>query len=230
MASSTVWVSKPPRLAKKICRLRPSDGPAEMSLAIICSCVPREVAGKVVVIAVALLSTLVSREASLIAELVSLEALSRASPDLAAFRDAAERFPGTGARFALHLYVRVDGDATRLRTRMFGPLVGVLEDPATGSANAALAALLVGWPCFRLSGHYYAIATLVVGMMVLLLVTNWDFVNAAMGITIPFRSESWIQLQFRVAVLPPKSTGEAVTVMRGGLAFDGRPPSIDREA
>jgi trans-2,3-dihydro-3-hydroxyanthranilate isomerase len=77
-----------------------------------------------------------------IAELASLEALSRASPDLAAFRDAAERFPGTGARFSLHLYVRVDGDATRLRARMFGPLVGVLEDPATGSANAALAALL----------------------------------------------------------------------------------------
>ena len=71
-----------------------------------------------------------------------------------------------------------------------------------GGALAGLAALLVGWPCFRLSGHYYAIATLVVGMMVLLLMTNWDFVNAAMGITIPFRAESWVQLQFRIAVLP----------------------------
>ncbi len=45
-------------------------------------------------------------------------------------------------RFNLHLYVRKDGDATNLRTRMFAPLSGVLEDPATGSANAALAALL----------------------------------------------------------------------------------------
>ncbi len=77
-----------------------------------------------------------------IAELASLEALSRASPDLGAFRDAVERFPGMQSRFAVHLYVRLDGDATRLRARMFGPLVGVLEDPATGSANAALAALL----------------------------------------------------------------------------------------
>jgi trans-2,3-dihydro-3-hydroxyanthranilate isomerase len=42
----------------------------------------------------------------------------------------------------LLLYVRLDGDATRLRTRMFAPLMGVMEDPATGSANAALAALL----------------------------------------------------------------------------------------
>ena len=73
-----------------------------------------------------------------IAELTNLEALARATPDIAAFRAAA----GKGMRFALHLYVRRDGDATRLRTRMFAPLGGVLEDPATGSANAALSALL----------------------------------------------------------------------------------------
>jgi trans-2,3-dihydro-3-hydroxyanthranilate isomerase len=77
-----------------------------------------------------------------IAELADVEALSRASPDLTAFRAAAERFPTIGGRFALHLYARVDGEATRLRTRMFAPLGGILEDPATGSANAALAALL----------------------------------------------------------------------------------------
>jgi len=78
------------------------------------------------------------------------------------------------------------------------PSVGMFA----GGALAGLVALLVGWPCFRLSGHYYAIATLVVGMTALLLVQNWDFVNAAMGITIPFRSESWVNLEFRVAVLP----------------------------
>ena len=71
-----------------------------------------------------------------------VEALSRATPDIAAFRAAAERFPEIGGRFALLLYARLDGDATRLRTRMFAPLGGILEDPATGSANAALAALL----------------------------------------------------------------------------------------
>jgi branched-chain amino acid transport system permease protein len=78
------------------------------------------------------------------------------------------------------------------------PTLGIFA----GGALGALAALLVGWPCFRLSGHYYAIATLVVGMMVLLLVQNWGFVNAAMGITIPFRMQSWEDLEFRVAVLP----------------------------
>ena len=72
-----------------------------------------------------------------IAEVASLEALSRAEPDMAAFRDAAGRFEELETRFGLHLYVRRDGDATRLRTRMFAPLGGTVEDPATGSANAA---------------------------------------------------------------------------------------------
>jgi trans-2,3-dihydro-3-hydroxyanthranilate isomerase len=77
-----------------------------------------------------------------IAEVASVAALSRASPDIAAFRDAAERFPEVATRFSLHLYARRGGDATHLAARMFAPLGGILEDPATGSANAALAALL----------------------------------------------------------------------------------------
>ena len=77
-----------------------------------------------------------------IAEVASVEALSRATPDLNAFRRAAHAISALSGRFNLHLYARVEGDATRLRARMFAPLAGVAEDPATGSANAALAALL----------------------------------------------------------------------------------------
>jgi trans-2,3-dihydro-3-hydroxyanthranilate isomerase len=77
-----------------------------------------------------------------LAEVASLAALSRAVPDLAAFRAAAAEFPALAERFSLHLYVPRDGDATRLQARMFAPLGGTIEDPATGSANAALAALL----------------------------------------------------------------------------------------
>lgn len=75
-----------------------------------------------------------------IAEVTDAAALARAAPDLAAFRQAAEATPGMQLRFSLHLYTRLGPD--RYRARMFGPLGGVLEDPATGSANAALAALL----------------------------------------------------------------------------------------
>jgi trans-2,3-dihydro-3-hydroxyanthranilate isomerase len=77
-----------------------------------------------------------------IAEVASVEALSRASPDLAAFRAAAAQFPQLDDRLALHLYAWIEGDARRIRSRMFAPLGGTFEDPATGSANAALAALL----------------------------------------------------------------------------------------
>jgi branched-chain amino acid transport system permease protein len=71
---------------------------------------------------------------------------------------------------------------------------------AGGVAGAA--ALLVGWPAFRLSGHYYAIATLVVGEIGYLLFLNWDLLGGASGITIPFKAESLIDLQFRTSKLP----------------------------
>ena len=92
------------------------------------------------------------------AEVASLEALARATPDIAAFRAAAAQVPNaasTPGRFALMLYVRRDGDATTLRARMFAPLGGVLEDPATGSACAALAALLTSMaPGENVDLHY----------------------------------------------------------------------------
>jgi branched-chain amino acid transport system permease protein len=78
------------------------------------------------------------------------------------------------------------------------PTIGMFA----GAAVAGLAALLVGWPCFRLSGHYYAIATVVVGEIGYLLFLNWDYVGAATGIFVPFKGESLIDLQFRTSKLP----------------------------
>ncbi len=91
-----------------------------------------------------------------IAEVASLDALARAAPDLAAFRAAGgAQAAGAQLRFALLMYVRRDGDATRLRARMFAPLGGVLEDPATGSACAALGALLTAMaPGENVDLHY----------------------------------------------------------------------------
>jgi trans-2,3-dihydro-3-hydroxyanthranilate isomerase len=71
---------------------------------------------------------------------VSGEALTRAAPDLAAFRQVAKARPDLERRLSLHFYAR---EADRVRTRMFAPLDGIVEDPATGSANATLAALLL---------------------------------------------------------------------------------------
>lgn len=71
-----------------------------------------------------------------------------------------------------------------------------------GGLAAGLCALLVGWPCFRLSGHYYAIATVVVGEIGYLLFLNWELVGAATGVFVPFRGESLVNLQFRTSKLP----------------------------
>ncbi len=71
---------------------------------------------------------------------VTQAALPNCLPDLAAFRRAAAQTPEMGGRFAVHVYA---GTGDQISARMFAPLAGTFEDPATGSANAALAALLL---------------------------------------------------------------------------------------
>ncbi|MEP7004508.1 MAG: PhzF family phenazine biosynthesis protein [Sphingomonas bacterium] len=77
--------------------------------------------------------------AFVIAEL-TCEALSRCAPNLAAFREALDAHPQFGSRFPIHVYSK---DGRTLRARMFAPLAGTWEDPATGSANTPLACLLL---------------------------------------------------------------------------------------
>lgn len=71
---------------------------------------------------------------------VTGEALARATPDLSHFRAVRDANPGLEGRFSLLLYVR---DGARIRARMFAPISGTWEDPATGSASATVAALLL---------------------------------------------------------------------------------------
>ncbi|HEX2554558.1 MAG TPA: PhzF family phenazine biosynthesis protein [Microvirga sp.] len=71
---------------------------------------------------------------------VAGDALARAAPQRDRFRDLADATPSLRGRLSLFLYAR---DGERIRARMFAPLAGTHEDPATGSANAALAALLL---------------------------------------------------------------------------------------
>lgn len=71
---------------------------------------------------------------------VGPEALSAAVPDLPAFRRAAAAHPGCGTRFSVFLYSR---GGNKVRARMFAPISGTWEDPATGSANAAMVALVL---------------------------------------------------------------------------------------
>lgn len=79
----------------------------------------------------------------LVVELASRDALRRAKPNLAAHEAL---FPLDGAD-AIYAYWRESGEgesaaALHLDARMFAPLDGIVEDPATGSATAATLGLL----------------------------------------------------------------------------------------
>jgi len=68
-------------------------------------------------------------------------ALTRAAPDFGRIREAHKSYDAAGpGRLPLYLYAH---DGERVRTRMFSPLSGTVEDPATGSAATPLAALLL---------------------------------------------------------------------------------------
>jgi trans-2,3-dihydro-3-hydroxyanthranilate isomerase len=72
------------------------------------------------------------------AEVKTREALASARPRSDIF---AQHFPVDGTT-GIHLYLRDGADGIDIRSRMFAPLHGVPEDPATGSANVALVGLL----------------------------------------------------------------------------------------
>lgn len=70
-------------------------------------------------------------------EVANRSALTRAAPDIRGMQALRAR----GITPDIHIYTRDAGDFD-LHTRMFAPLDGVPEDPATGSANSALIGLL----------------------------------------------------------------------------------------
>ena len=77
----------------------------------------------------------------IMAQLQSRDALKRARINTPAFDAVAAH----GVMPDIHMYVRADrhrSDDFDIHARMFAPFDGVPEDPATGSANCALAAML----------------------------------------------------------------------------------------
>jgi branched-chain amino acid transport system permease protein len=71
-----------------------------------------------------------------------------------------------------------------------------------GGVIAALVALALGYPCFRLRGHYFVIATIVIAETAYLLFLNWDWAGAALGIDLPVNRDNWLTFQFVRSKLP----------------------------
>jgi len=68
---------------------------------------------------------------------------------------------------------------------------------------SGFAAILIGIPMLRLSGHYFAIATLLIGISFQIIFQRWEWVGAASGVWIPMTSEdSWFAFQFHSSKMP----------------------------
>jgi branched-chain amino acid transport system permease protein len=77
------------------------------------------------------------------------------------------------------------------------PLAGV---PA-GIAASVLIAAVVGVPTLRLSGHYFSMATIAVAELARLIVTNTEFLGAAVGLSGPTVPRTVFDLSF-ISALP----------------------------
>ncbi|HVR89206.1 MAG TPA: branched-chain amino acid ABC transporter permease [Candidatus Limnocylindria bacterium] len=101
---------------------------------------------------------------------------------------------GHGVFFGLGAYT------STLLLRQFGlsPWAGMLA----GAALAAAVAIVVGWPTFRLAGHYFAIATIVVGEITHTIVRNADALGGARGLSLPILPGSFLNYEFHEGRLP----------------------------
>lgn len=68
-----------------------------------------------------------------------------------------------------------------------------------GLALAVLWSFIIGYPLFRLKGHYFAIATIATSLVLKDLFEVWNFVGGARGLEIPLKGNlpNWLYLQFK---------------------------------
>ncbi len=72
------------------------------------------------------------------------------------------------------------------------PWLGMLG----GGLTAAVLSLAFGWSCFRLKGHYFAMATIAVAELVQIVFTEWDYAGGAVGLTIPMNKQGLTEMVF----------------------------------
>ncbi|MDN5331883.1 MAG: branched-chain amino acid transport system permease protein [Tepidanaerobacteraceae bacterium] len=78
------------------------------------------------------------------------------------------------------------------------PWLGML----VGIIISTVISAIVSYPCFRLKGHYFAIATLAVAEIIKQIFISWDYVEGATGISIPIVEESLAAMQFHSSKMP----------------------------
>jgi len=114
------------------------------------------------------------------------------------------------------------------------PWIGMIA----GIIAAVAVSLVVGYPCFRLKGHYFAIATICVGEIVHLIFLNWQAVGGAIGLFLPIVDDSFVNFQFKSKVpyyyiifgLLLLSVATTVWIERSRLGFYLRGVKEDQDA
>ncbi len=61
-----------------------------------------------------------------------------------------------------------------------------------GALAAALVAMIISYPCFKLSGHYFAIATFAIVEIFNRLFMVWDWIGGALGLDYGLTDEGWL--------------------------------------
>jgi branched-chain amino acid transport system permease protein len=92
-------------------------------------------------------------------------------------------FFGLGAYVPLLIYTHLG----------WPPLAGI---PAAIALSIGLS-LMIGMPTFRLTGHYFSMATIAVAELIRIFTGTWDFVGAAIGLQGPAIARGWWDLTFR---------------------------------
>jgi len=72
------------------------------------------------------------------------------------------------------------------------PWIGLIA----GGLISAVVGVLIGYPVFKLRGHFFVIATLAAGEILLTIFTNWDYIQGANGIELPLQEDSILNLTF----------------------------------
>jgi branched-chain amino acid transport system permease protein len=78
------------------------------------------------------------------------------------------------------------------------PWIGML----VGVVLAVIVGLIIGFPTFRLTGHYFVTATIVINEVIRVIFNNWDFVGGARGLYVPILEESLLNFQFHSSKVP----------------------------
>lgn len=73
------------------------------------------------------------------------------------------------------------------------PIAGI----PVGIAASIVLAIVIGVPTFRLTGHYFSMATIAVAELIRIFFGTWDLVGAAIGLQGPATARGWWDLTFR---------------------------------